>query len=610
MGSLLNLRRALASNKMREQARPLHVSGHTIGFDVSCRRWMSTGVGYVVAVLSVGAALVATRLLKQSFQSTPNALFFCAIIFSSWRGGFGPGVLASLLSILSVKFYFTPPYHTLALTSAEVPRFIVFFFAGGFISWLSDQQKRAEAGLRQTRSELEQKVRDRTAALQAINERLQAEIDERKRIESELVRLNRALRVRSACNQAVTRSGEESELLEQVCRAMVEVGGYRLAWIGYAQADAHKSVQPMSQAGQPIDYVEGVHATWGEDERGLGPAGTAIRTGQPVACNATLSDPRFLPWREQGRAHGLRSSVALPIVAEDRTLGAVLVYADEPEAFDAKETDLLQQATHDLAHGILLLRAREERAQAEEALERTQAELARVARATTVGELTASIAHEVNQPLAGVVTNAGACLRWLAGAPPNLDEARDALRRIVRDGNRASDVIARIRALLKKGESSRTPLDINQVIQETVKLARGEMLQRRVSFQTELAAGLPLIPADRVQLQQVLLNLITNALDAMSAVRDRPRLLHIRTDMPEAGAARVAVQDAGIGIDPQQAERLFQAFFTTKPNGLGMGLSISRSIVEAHGGRLWAAPNNGPGATFQFTLPVEERGGK
>ena len=231
-------------------------------------------------------------------------------------------------------------------------------------------------------------------------------------------------------------------------------------------------------------------------------------------------------------------------------------------------------------------------------------------RVTTMSELTASIAHEVNQPLAAVVTNANACLRWLAGASPDLDEAREALRRIVRDGNRASDIIARIRGLLKKDEPARMRLDINLVIQDIVKLARGEMLQRKVSLQTELAAGLPLIAADPVQLQQVLLNLITNALDALSPVKDRLRILRIRTDQPDSCAVRVAVQDTGVGVDPQHAERLFQAFFTTKPNGLGLGLSISRSIVEAHGGRLWATPNDGPGVTLQFTLPVAAGGAK
>jgi signal transduction histidine kinase len=204
-----------------------------------------------------------------------------------------------------------------------------------------------------------------------------------------------------------------------------------------------------------------------------------------------------------------------------------------------------------------------------------------------------------------VVTNANASLRWLAGEPPNLDEARDAVRRIVRDGNRASDVIARIRALLKKGDSARAPLNLNETVRQIVALAQAEMSRRKVVLQTELAPGLPRIVADQVQLQQVLLNLVTNALDALSAVTDRPRVLQIRTENAGPGSVRVAVRDTGVGFDPAQSERLFQAFFTSKPNGLGMGLSISRSIVEAHGGRLWATPNDGPGATFLFTLPAE-----
>jgi signal transduction histidine kinase len=413
--------------------------------------------------------------------------------------------------------------------------------------------------------------------------------------------------VRSACNQAVTRSGDEGELLERVCRAMVGVGGYRLAWIGYAQTDAAKSIRPVARAGAGagLEYVDQVNATWSEDERGLGPTGTAIRRGMPVACNQISSDPRFAPWRAQADAQGFKSSVALPLMTDGRAMGAVVVYADEPEAFDEKETDLLQQATNDLAHGITLLRAKLERTRAEEALEKSQAEMIRVARATTVGELTASIAHEVNQPLAAVVTNANACLRWLAGDHPNLDEARDAVRRIARDGNRASDVIVRIRALLKRGEPARAQLDINELIQEIITLAQAEIFRRNVTMQTEFATGLPSVTADRVQMQQVLLNLITNALDALNAVKDRSRVLQVRTDAPEPGTVRVAVRDTGIGIEPQQAERLFEAFFTSKPDGLGMGLPISRSIVEAHGGRLWATPNDGPGVTFHFTLPVE-----
>ena len=250
----------------------------------------------------------------------------------------------------------------------------------------------------------------------------------------------------------------------------------------------------------------------------------------------------------------------------------------------------------------------EDRKRAEEALRETQAVLARVTRATVVGELAASIAHEVNQPLGAVVTNADAALHWLEGKRPNWNEAREALQRIVRDGNRAGEVIARIRALLKKGEPVRTLLNINEVIQETLAFAQPELARHNVSLQTEFATELPHVLADRVQLQQVLLNLVVNALDSLSPVADRMRVLRIRTDHHTPDAVRVAVQDTGIGVDRQQAERLFQAFFTTKPNGLGMGLAISRSIIEAHGGRLWMIPNDGPGVTFQFALPVQNGG--
>ena len=249
-----------------------------------------------------------------------------------------------------------------------------------------------------------------------------------------------------------------------------------------------------------------------------------------------------------------------------------------------------------------------ERKRSEEALREARAELARVARATTMGELTASIAHEVNQPLAAVVTNANACLRWLAAETPDLDEARAAAQRIVRDGNRASDVIARIRGFLKKGEPVTVQLGVNDVVREIIMLTQGEVLRRDASLLTELADGLPPVSADRVQLQQLLLNLMMNALDAMSAVTDRPRVLRIRTSTYESAAILVALRDSGVGLNPEQMERLFEAFYTTKPEGMGMGLSISRSIVEMHGGRLWATPNAGPGATFQFTLPIEQGG--
>jgi signal transduction histidine kinase len=203
-----------------------------------------------------------------------------------------------------------------------------------------------------------------------------------------------------------------------------------------------------------------------------------------------------------------------------------------------------------------------------------------------------------------VVTNGNACMRWLTRSQPDLEEARDAVQRIIRDGNRASEVISRIRGLLKRTATNKVPLDINEVIQETVALAQNEARRRRVSLQTNLAANLAPVLGDRVQLQQVILNLMMNGIEAMNSVSDGSRQLLIKTQGAESDQVLISVTDFGIGLDSKHAERLFEAFFTTKTEGMGMGLSISRSIIDAHGGRLWATPNAGSGATFQFTLPI------
>ena len=238
---------------------------------------------------------------------------------------------------------------------------------------------------------------------------------------------------------------------------------------------------------------------------------------------------------------------------------------------------------------------------AAEALHQAQADLAHVSRVTTLGEMAASIAHEVDQPLSGVVINANACLRFLARATPDLDEVRGGLQGIARDARRAGDVIARIRLLARGTVTEKEQLDINNVIREVVTLAEGEAHRTRARLRTELAGDLPRVVGDPVQLQQVVLNLLLNGLDAMHAVMG-PRELVIRTQREATDQVRVAVQDSGSGIDPQVADRIFEAFYTTKRSGMGMGLSISRSIVEQHGGRLWAVPNDGPGTTFHFTL--------
>jgi len=239
----------------------------------------------------------------------------------------------------------------------------------------------------------------------------------------------------------------------------------------------------------------------------------------------------------------------------------------------------------------------------EEALAKARSELARVARITSLGALTASIAHEVSQPLSGIITNASTCLRMLAADPPNFDGARETARRTIRDGNRASEIITRLRALFVKKDTATETVDLNEATREVIALLRSELQRSQVILRAELRDDLPHIKGDRVQLQQVILNLLRNASDAMDAIDDRPRQLVIRTALEEDDRVRLTMQDTGVGFDAQAVDRIFEAFYTTKNDGMGIGLSVSRSIIESHHGRLWAEPNDGPGATFSFSIP-------
>jgi len=245
-------------------------------------------------------------------------------------------------------------------------------------------------------------------------------------------------------------------------------------------------------------------------------------------------------------------------------------------------------------------RADEER----ERLRQAQADLAHVNRVTTMGELTASLAHEVNQPIAAAITNANTCTRWLAADTPNLEEARAAAMRIVKDGTRAAEIIKRVRLLFKKGSPERELVDLNEVVRDMIVLLRSEVTRYSISVRTKLAADLPEVVGDRVQLQQVLMNLMINGIDAMRDV-DGPRELVVKSERGEDQQALVSVSDTGVGLPQQQVDQIFNAFFTTKSHGTGMGLRISRSIVESHGGRLWAAENSPRGASFYFTLSTK-----
>jgi signal transduction histidine kinase len=243
----------------------------------------------------------------------------------------------------------------------------------------------------------------------------------------------------------------------------------------------------------------------------------------------------------------------------------------------------------------------------EQALSKVRSELTHMARISSLGALTASIAHEVNQPLSGVITNAETCLKMLAHEPPNLSGAGETVRRIVRDGNRAVDIVMRLRALFSKRTTANELVDLNGAASDVVALSRSDLQRNGIAVRMDLADGLPPVTGDRVQLQQVILNLLLNAVEAVRALDSQPRQVVIRTECEAADRVRVAVQDTGIGIERDSAERLFEAFYTTKAEGMGIGLSISRTIVDNHGGRIWAEPNLGPGATFAFSIPCRSR---
>jgi C4-dicarboxylate-specific signal transduction histidine kinase len=249
-----------------------------------------------------------------------------------------------------------------------------------------------------------------------------------------------------------------------------------------------------------------------------------------------------------------------------------------------------------------------QRRSSDEELSKARSELARVSRISSLGVMTASIAHEINQPLSGIITNAGTCLRMLAADPPNVEGARETAKRTIRDGHRVSDVVTRLRSLFSKKGGTMEVVDLNEAAREVIAISLSGLQRNRVTVQQELADDLPTVMGDRIQLQQVILNLVRNASDAMSTVEDRGRQLLIRTGMDDAGHVRLSVRDVGIGFDPDAAEQLFQAFYTTKSDGMGVGLSVSSSIIESHHGRLWAKLNDGPGATFSFSMPREAGG--
>jgi PAS domain S-box-containing protein len=335
-----------------------------------------------------------------------------------------------------------------------------------------------------------------------------------------------------------------------------------------------------------------------------GSCGTAMYRREPVVVTDILQDPLWEPYRALAERYGLRACWSTPILTHSgKALGSFAMYYREPRSPNQSETRALELATHLAGIAIERKLAREER----ERLREAQADLAHINRVTTMGELTASLAHEVNQPIAAAATDANTCLRWLARDQPDLEEASAAASRVVKDAARAAEIMSRIRSLFKKEVSQRELVDVNEIIRGMIGLLRSEAARYSISMRTELSEDLPQIMGDRVQLQQVTMNLIINSIDAMKDV-DGTREIAITSQRAENEQLQVSVSDTGIGLPSQRADQIFNAFFTTKPHGTGMGLRISRSIVESHGGRLWAADNSPRGARFAFTLPTKIEG--
>jgi len=332
--------------------------------------------------------------------------------------------------------------------------------------------------------------------------------------------------------------------------------------------------------------------------------GTSQGAAIAAAIRSSLGGPRAsLPSR---LAIGeVELSLAAAHFGLDGEIGILIAASDRGLFPTPTERLLLDLAVNQAALGLqqaMLLKA--QKRVADDALRELQLELSRAAQVATVGELAAAIAHEVNQPLSGIITNASTCLRMLASEPPNVDGARETARRTLRDGNRASDVIARLRALFGRKEFSVEAMDLNEATREVIALSSTDLRRNRVVLETQLADHLPPVLADRIEIQQVIFNLLRNASDALEGVDDRPRRVLVRTEREADHRVRVIVRDTGVGIDRERAGRLFDAFYTTKSEGMGIGLSISRSIVHRHHGQIWAAPNDsGPGSTFAFSIP-------
>jgi C4-dicarboxylate-specific signal transduction histidine kinase len=503
---------------------------------------------YGIAVLSVGGALTISRWPAVHLETAPASLFLCAVMISAWLGGVGPGLLATVLSCFAFNYYFLNPRYLLAVRSEEIPRFVVFAASAIVAGSLSAAQRSATESLRRAHDYLTETVRE----LQRTNQALQAESRERKSAEESLRRsegyLAEAQRLSHTGSWARDAATDEMR---------------------YSSEEFYRVLGFDPRVGPPRfeTFLQRVHRDDQARYREI------VEKARREKAEYELDYRIVHPGGELRDIHVIGHPVLSPSGDVVEFVGSVI--------------DITERK-----------RAEEER----ERLRQAQADLARVNRVTTMGELTASLAHEVNQPIAAAVTDANTCLRWLMRDHPEVAEARAAAARVVKDATRAAEIISRVRLVFQKGAPERGLVDVNEVVREMIVLLQGEAARHNIAVTTDLAAGLPQLTGDRVQLQQVMMNLILNSIDAMKDV-EGTRELAISSQRTENEQVLVSVHDTGVGLPPQHTGQIFNAFFTTKSHGTGLGLRISRSIVESHGGRLWAADSPPRGACFYFTLP-------
>ena len=508
--------------------------------------------GLAVGSVALAAALTTGPGGERLFPEPPErfvhgvTMLYAAAILSAWLGGRGPGALAALLAALVVDIFITPPLYAITLDFDFLLRISVFALSALLVGWLSVRRHRTEEALRVSRDQLEQRVEERTADLTRSNQQLHAEIAARARAE-ETLREQAALLDLTHDTVFVR---DEHDVITYWNRGAEEL-------YGWSRAEAIGSV-----------------------------AHTRMQTVFPSSLEDLMSEVQRTGRWEGELVHTRRDGTTVVVASR---------WALRPAG--PGHLAVVLETNNDIT----------ERKRAEDALDRARAELAHITRVTTLGELAASIAHEINQPLAAIVADANACLHWLDADPVPLAQVREALGAMVNDGNRAAEVLTRIRALLARSTVARQSCRPGDVVSEVLPLVRPQLSRQGVTLQVATEPETPSVLGDRIQLQQVLLNLLVNAIEAMREVPAERRRLVIcagRQTIDDRLWAVLTVQDGGVGLDETEVARLFEPFFTTKPGGLGMGLSISRSIVDGHGGRLWATVNADHGITMHLALPA------